>query len=234
MAKYTPTPEPTPKPDYMYEEEELETLYSEFKACVEKNEDVKAYIIFQNGLVDTQPVLQGDDNDYYLYHNWETGEDQTYGSLMLDVNNNITGMDQNTIIYGHYIYLSRDLPRNLVFTPLADLMDEANYENNKYLALISEGIIRYYVIARVYACPIVDGGEGYQVTDDRYQYNLTSYDDEYFQEYLAAIEEAEYYDIDVELSSSDRLLTLQTCIEDHDELREIVVCKQIAQEVIMD
>ncbi|WP_167849923.1 hypothetical protein [Galactobacillus timonensis] len=86
--------------------------------------------------------------------------------------------------------------------------------------------IRYYEIASVYGCPMVDV-EGGQVAADDYQFNLVDYSEDYFNTYVNAIKQQEYYDTGVELTYGDRLLSLQTCIENHNELREIVVCKEL-------
>lgn len=222
-----PTPEPTPEAPREYElsEEKLAELQAELQADKAKNPDVKCLLHFNNNLIH-DPVLQTDDENYYLYKNWETLEYQSYGSIVLDARNDIEKDEQNTIIYGHYIYEFRNPDRTLVFTPLAELMDKSVYENNKYVSLITDDEVRYYEIARVYDCPLESTAEG-QFTIYGMEYNLLQYDQAYLDLYLKNIDEHEYYDIDVELTPRDHFLTLQTCIENHHESREIVLCREI-------
>lgn len=211
--------------DYELSQEDISKLRQELADDKSTNGDVQAILVFPSGLVH-QPVLQGTDNDHYLYTDWQTGDSLAYGSIMMDYQNNIHQDDMNTIIYGHYCYTGYYEDRTLAFTPLSQLLEKANYEANKYVVLVTDDNIRYYEIASVYGCPMVDV-EGGQVAADDYQFNLVDYSEDYFNTYVNAIKQQEYYDTGVELTYGDRLLSLQTCIENHNELREIVVCKEL-------
>lgn len=212
--------------EYGLTDQDVQDMSEELKANYDINKDVKAILTFPSGLL-KDPVLQSTDNTYYLYKDWKTGEDLSYGSITLDYENDLTDENQmNTIIYGHYIYEYRNEDRSLVFTPLAQLKEESSYEANKYVALITTDEIRYYEIARVFDCPMEDV-EGGQAAAENFQFNLVEYDEDYFKTYLNSISKVEYYDTGVELNYGDKLLTLQTCIEEHPESREIVLCKEI-------
>ena len=70
--------------------------FSELKAI---NGDIAAWLaIDQLGL--SYPIVQGDDNSYYLEHLYD-GTRNMRGSIMLNCDNQHTFDDQNTIIYGH-------------------------------------------------------------------------------------------------------------------------------------
>ena len=47
-----------------------------------------------------QPIVQGEDNDYYLRHNYR-GEYSVAGSVFLDYQNNNDFSDDFSIVYGH-------------------------------------------------------------------------------------------------------------------------------------
>lgn len=233
VAEATPTASATSASEYCISDEQARTLYAEYEEDHAINEDVVGILYFQSELIH-QPVVQGETNDTYLRTDWKTGEYQSYGSIFLDYVNDITADEENTIIYGHYVYLSRNADRTLAFTPLALLRDEANYEANKELVLVTADNIRYYEIYAVYDCPLVTE-DGYQYTVEELQYNLVTYDPDYFNTYLAAIKENELYDTgETGLTNSDRLLTLQTCIEGNDQARQIVLCREVARRDIAD
>lgn len=217
----------TPVP-YELDNNQLFTLRQELNEDKIINPDVQAVLLFQSELIH-QPVLQSEDNDYYLYRNWQTKEHQSYGSIVLDYQNQLEQDDMNTILYGHYVYERANADRTLAFTPLEKLQEQQNYEANKYVVLLTEADVRYYEIARVYECPMVDTDTG-QVAVPELRFNVTTYDADYFQSYLEAMEEHSYYDTGVDLVYGDRLLTLQTCIEDHPESRLVIVCRLITCE----
>ena len=50
---------------------------------------------------------------------------------------------------------------------------------------------------------------------------------DYFNDYIEAAGNAALYDTGAEFDFNDRFLTLQTCVQNHDELREIVLCKEV-------
>ena len=87
--------------------------------------------------------------------------------------------------------------------------------------------IRYYEICAVYDCPLQTMEDGSQFCYDGLEYNLLSYSEDYFAGYKENIKKHEYFSTGVEYSASDRFLTLQTCIENHHESREIVLCREL-------
>lgn len=227
-----PTPELTPEPtpeivkDYMLSEEKLKELKEELVRDQGINSDVRCILHFNNDLVH-DPVLQYENENYYLYLNWQTREYQSYGSIVLDSRNNLALDEMNTIIYGHYIYEFRNPDRTLVFTPLARLMDKSVWEENRYVTLLLNDEVRYYEICSVYDCPLQTMADGSQFCLDGLEYNLLYFDSDYFARYKENIRAHEYYSTGVDFYDTDRFLTLQTCIENHHESREIVLCREL-------
>ncbi len=190
-----------------------------------KNEDYIAYLKFENGLLE-YPVFQGDSNDAYIVTNWENMEYDIEGSIFMDYRNKFDGndRDQNLIIYGHYVYADEEAK----FGPLHDLKDVENYEKNKYLTLEFKDELRRYEVAYAYYCILVDDGNGeYLYTVDDMQFNMTNYDDDYFDIYMKTVNDNKFYSTGVDISYDDKMLTLQTCVKDHPELRLIVIAKEI-------
>ena len=127
----------------------------------------------------------------------------------------------------HYIYEFRNPDRTLVFTPLARLMDYSVWEENRYVTLLTNNEVRYYEICAVYDCPLDTMADGSQYCREGLEYNLLSFDKDYFAVYKSNIHKFEYYSTGVEFYDTDHFLTLQTCIENHHESREIVLCREL-------
>ena len=98
-----------------------------------------------------------------------------------------------------------------------------------------EDEIRTYEIVAVYNCPLIQDEEGnYSYVEDGYEYYITNYSLDEFNEYKNIIEKAMLYDTKQDYSYDDKFLTLQTCVEGRKDIREIVLCKQIKVESIED
>lgn len=204
---------------------EYEKLNYLFDENYKITHDFRGFIKVGN-LIDL-PFVQGKTNDTYLRKDWLTMNYDEEGSIFLDSRNNLD--DQNLIIYGHYVYKSYEPSGTHKFTPLKELIDEKNYEDNKYITLQLQNEIRTYEIAIVfYIDTYVE--ESVRYTYPGYNYYITNYDNDYFNEYIKNAYDAAFYDTGVEVKNSDYLLTLQTCVEGNSDLREIVVAKQIGIE----
>lgn len=220
-------------------EEETEIISKEDVAYIEEydeynaHEGFKGIIKFDSALVDL-PFVQGVDNDFYLRRNWLTNEYSELGSIFMDYESSLDS--KNIVLYGHYVYSSYEVldddgnkldNSKLMFTPLSKLIDENNYEANKYVSLVLEDEVRTYEVVSVFYCNLVKDGEDYY-PEDYMEYYLSEFTDEYFDKYKEKIKSLEFYDTGVDFSNSDNLLTLQTCVENREDLREIVLCKEVS------
>ncbi len=202
----------------------VESLWSKNSAI---NSDYVGTITFESNLINL-PFVQGKDNNTYYRTNWETMKYDEEGSIFMDSSNELS--DQNIILIGHYVYASYEASGTHMFTPLAKLIEEENYEANKYVKLYLENEVRRYEIAYVYYCELIEediNGETITFAQDGYEFYYPNYTEEQFNTYLSTIKANSFYDTGVEISYSDNLLTLQTCVENHEDLREIVVLKEI-------
>ncbi len=213
-----------PKEEYELGDEVIEELRQEYLTDKAINEDLTGILYFQSGLIH-QPVFQGYDNDYYLYHDWQTGEYLSWGCAAMDYTSDPAAQKMNTVIYGHYVYPERTPDRTIMFTPLGLLMQEENYEANKYLAYMTEDTIHYYEIALVFDVPLED----HIYIPDGFWYHLTDYEESFWNDFIRNARGRQYYETGVDLTYGDHTLTLQTCIEDLPDNREIVLCKEIAR-----
>ena len=190
-----------------------------YKSQKEINEDYVGQLFFESGLI-VQPFVQGKTNGTYLRTDWINGKYDVEGSNFMDYANTLD--DENLVIYGHYVFEYLDPTLTHKFTPLEQLLSKENYEDNKIIYLLLENEIREYEIASVFYAQLIKDGEYYYTQDDQ-QYYLTSFSDDYFDIYHQSVKEVEQYKTGLDFTKDDKLLTLQTCTRNREDLREIVI-----------
>ena len=204
------------------------------------NSDYVGDIVFESGIINL-PVVQYIDEDdmnqgYYEYlrADWETMEYDEEGSIFIDP---YTYLDSsmNVVIYGHYVYESYDPSKTHKFTPLELLLEEENYEENSIFYLVLEDEVRVYQIAHVYLAQLYSSdGTNYDMLASGMYYMKAEWTESELTYYLEQVSLIEQYDTGVEIEYGDNFVTLQTCVENRDDLREIVVAKQIASFSLSD
>lgn len=185
---------------------------ADYQSRKNTNPDYVGELAFESGLVD-QNVVQSTDNDKYLNLSWDL-QTSTHGAAFMDYRNTMD--DQNLIIYGHFVYLDE----SLMFSPLHQLKDQANYEANKYIDLKLEDTTRKYLVTDVFY---------YEMDNENLMYYYTAYSSDYFNTYYTNVKAADFYDTGESLTMDDHWLTLQTCVRDRDDLRLIVLAKEVTE-----
>lgn len=184
--------------------------FSELKAI---NSDFIGWLSFNSGLIN-QPVVLTGDNEYYLNKSFFK-KNSSMGTAFLDASQ--TTASRNMTIYGHLVYNNN----SLMFSPLHKLIDQANYQANRYFSFTTATEVRNYEVAIVFY---------YHLEEDMaipyYVGNLT---DDQFNQYVELAGAKEFYDTGVEFSTGDKLITLQTCVKNKDELRLIIIGKEISR-----
>ena len=80
----------------------------DFKALKKINPDIIAWIRIPDTSID-YPVVQGNDDSYYLTHTFKKAE-HVAGAIFLDSDNSVDFSDDKNIIYGHnilWIYIAQ-------------------------------------------------------------------------------------------------------------------------------
>lgn len=183
-------------------------IQKKFSQLLEQNEDIVGWLTIDNTHID-YPVLQAEDNDYYLHLNVD--EKWSFaGSIFMDFRNNVKEDDQNTIIYGH------NMNDDSMFSDLK------KYEDEEYFR--AAPTIHFNSIYEDQAWEIFSV---YRTTTDN-PYLKTSFASETdFAAYIADAKARSLYEIDVEVAPSEWILTLSTCTNDDDEERFVVHAKLI-------
>lgn len=174
------------------------------------NKDYVCYLEFDSQLI-SLPVVQTDNNDYYLTHSFKK-KSSSQGAIFIDARNLLT--DTNITIYGHYVYADK----TKMFSPLSKLKKQANYENNRLLKLYFEDEVREYEVAYVYE---------YDYTETNYDYTKRNFaSQEAIDTFFAYPEKYQYYDTNINIEYGDSFITFQTCVKNQKTKRLIVVAKE--------
>ena len=168
-----------------------------FKSLKEINKDTIAYVKVNNTNID-YVVVKGNDNDYYLNHNFEK-KWNIAGWIFADYHNKFDESDKNLIIYGH------NIKDGSMFGTLKNILNKDWYENeeNHKVILVTEKGTYYYQVFSTYSRKPED-----------YYINTKFKNDVEFNEFIKTIKSRTIYDYGVDVSSEDKILTLSSCTDD--------------------
>lgn len=171
----------------------LETLQAiDLSVFQEENPDVIGWILIPDTVIN-YPLLQGEDNTYYLKHAWD-GSKTIFGSIFLEQNNDPGMTDFNSIIYGH------NMQSGSMFAGLHDFSDPAFTQAHPYVYLLTaSGVFRYEIFA---TC---------EAEVDSSTYGLSFRQEQTKAAFLQAALENSEIDTGIVPALTDRFLTLSTC-----------------------
>ena len=176
------------------------------------NPDIVGYIEVNNTNIN-YPIVKSNDNKYYLNHSF-TKDLSKRGAIFLDYRNDLDDLSRNNIIYGH------GLVDRTMFGSLNNLLDEEwfNNKDNHYIRIITDNRIMIFKIFSVY-------------TIDKESYYIKTYfsNNKYFKEFLETIVKRSIHKFNINVSPSDRILTLSTCKNDFGK-RIVVHAKLLKEE----
>lgn len=195
-------------------EEPNKQIRTEFKTLIERNEDTFGWITIEGTSID-YPVIQAENNEFYLDHNFNKEEDEK-GSIYIDYRNNLDEQDDNYIIYGHKI---KD---GTMFSDLTKYVGKETFiqyfKNNN---IITFNTLYEDMKWQIFSACVVDL--------DKEDYHLyTKYKNrEKYLEFLNNAKEKSFVKSDVELDENDKILTLVTCNFWFENSRVIIHAKLI-------
>lgn len=185
----------------IYKEHEIELvdegieegqIRQQFVELKEINTDIVGWITIDDTKIN-YPILQAEDNDYYLERNYER-EDSMAGSIFMDYRNDVSAYNPNVILYGHR------MKDNSMFNSLEKFLDEDFFNNHQtiYFDTMYES---YH--AEVFAA--------YSTTTD-FDYIQTDFSspEEYWL-LLKEIREKSKFQSDISVTMDDQIITLSTC-----------------------
>lgn len=161
-------------------------------ALREANPDVVGWIRIPDTKID-YPLMQGEDNDFYLKHTWDK-QPNSVGSIFLEHLNSSDLTDYNTIVYGH------NMKNGLMFGDLPDFSIQKHWQTHPYVYLLTDaGVYRYEIFAF------------YLAEVDSLTYSMNPAQDITKTNFLNLAMEKNRIQTGIEPALTDRILTLSTC-----------------------
>lgn len=174
-------------------DEQMEAMAAiDLASLQEVNPDVIGWIRIPGTKVD-YPLLQGQDNDYYLKHTWD-GKENSVGSIFMEHRNSPDFTDFNTILYGH------NMNDGSMFANIRRYSTDWYRQRHPYVYIATAaGVYRYEVFS------------SYQAAVDSPAYGLSFHQDKTKADFLGTSIRDTQADFGVRPELTDRVLTLSTC-----------------------
>ena len=180
-----------------------------FEELKQVNTDVVAWIMVDGTSVN-YPIVQSNDNDYYLNHDIVKSPKGS-GWTFMDFRNSTDLSDSNTIFYGH------NLLNKTAFGSLSNVFtDKWINSSNHYIVVKTESVTHIYEIFSRYV-----------IEPEVYYLQTNFYNDTSYQQFLDTIKARTNYDFGVSVTTSDKIITLSTCSDDN-RGRKVIHAKMIS------
>lgn len=195
--------------------EEITERMLQLKELRKENSDIVGWLEIEGTSI-SYPVLQGQDNDYYLRHTYK-GEYSINGSIFLDKDYDFSIQSSNLLVYGH------NNKNGKMFEELINYESEEYYKEHPIIRFTTiEEDVKYEIIAvfksRVY----------YQNETNvfRYYYFINAENEEEYKYYIEESKKASLYDTGKTAKYGEQLLTLSTCDYSTENGRFVVVARK--------
>ena len=192
---------------------DLDFLQIDFNELLNKNSDTVGWIQVNGTNID-YPIVQSNNNEYYLNHSFDKSINNS-GWIYLDYRNNLSNLNQNNIIYGH------GRIDNTMFGSLKNLLD-SNWYNNSINHIIKLSTINENSIWQIFSV--------YTILKETYYTTTYFLNDEKYEDFIKTIIKRSKYDFSTSVNIDDKILTLSTCKDDFGN-RIVVHAKLIKKEI---
>ena len=183
------------------EREETEDIgiQVDFDALQKINPDVVGWIYLEDSKVNF-PVVQGEDNQEYLY--WLiNGDYNSAGTPFVDYRNTDDFSDRNTVIYGH------NMNNGAMFADIHKYEDQQYYDTHPVIWLLTpDQNYRMEVFA------------GYKTGPDSNAWQLTFDSDDEYMDWIENARDQSLFESFVIPTAGDRVVTLSTCSDSANQI----------------
>ena len=174
-----------------------------FRALQEVNPDVIGWIYSPDTTIN-YPVVQGDDNAYYLKHLADRTENRN-GCPFLDVQNRPDFTDDNSVIYGHH------MQNGTMFAGISWYEDQSYYDEHPVMYLMTPS-----------ATYRIELFSGYITTMDSSAYMQNFGSVREHTDWLKEVSGRSDFRANLEISAYDRVITLSTCAYQFENARYVL------------
>lgn len=186
------------------------------------NEDYIGYLEVE-GCDIYEPIMQGDDNDYYLDHNYYGGINKA-GTVFLDyrciVNENY--ISPNIVFYGH------NQEDGTMFGNLKDYKQNVEfYQENPLIKFSPEFETGEYVIYGYFVTHVRPEQHSSGIVFHYHDYIETLRDEETFNWYINEVQKRNQIISPVDVQYGDKLLCLSTCSNEFSDSRFVVFARRL-------
>ena len=166
----------------------------------EVNNDIVGWLEIPDTNI-SYPVLQGEDNEYYMNHNYKK-EKSRNGSIFLTKDYDWEIPSSNLLIYGH------NLNNGTMFQDLLKYANESYYKEHPKIRFTTVEDDSEYEIIAVFKSRVY-----YQSEKNvfRYYFFVNAETEEEFNQFIENAKKESLYDIDATAQYGDQLITLSTC-----------------------
>jgi len=179
----------------------LPLISVDFKELQKVNPETVAFLKV-NGTNINYPVVQTNDNEYYLNHTFD-GSKNGGGWVFLDYRNNLKALQDNTIMYAH----GRE--NETMFGSLKNILkDSWQQKKENHVIYISTPEKNY--LWQVFST--------YTIKTETYYLTSEFGSDESHQKFIDTIKERSTYDYKTKVTIEDKILTLSTCLNDYEKV----------------
>lgn len=196
-------------------EKEKKERMLKVKKLQEINTDIVGWIQIEGTNIN-YPVLQGEDNEYYLNHNYKKQKTEK-GSIFLDKSYNWDIESNNLIIYGH------NLVNGQMFKDLLKYSKEEFFEQHKTIRFTTAEADKEYEIISVFKSKVYNKTEKNVF---RYYDFINSKSEKEYNNFVKQAKEASLYDTKNTAEYGDNLITLITCAYHIDDGRFVVIARE--------
>lgn len=185
------------------------------KKLQKKNDDIVGWLEIEDTNIN-YPVLQGNDNEFYLNHNYKK-EKSEKGSIFLDAKYNWDIPSNNLLIYGHNII------NGLMFQDLLKYESQDFYKKHPNIRFTTGKDDKEYEIISVFKSRVYYKSEKNVF---RYYDFINAETETEYMEFVKNAKKASIYDTEVTAKYGDELITLVTCSYHTEDGRFVVIGRE--------
>ncbi len=164
-----------------------------FTELLKKNPDTVGWIKVDGTKVN-YPIVQAEDNDYYLSHAFNK-RSNAGGWVFADYRVDFKDFGRNTIIYGH------NMNNKTMFGSIPNMLYSGylNNSNNYYIKISTPTSNTVWKVFSVYTI------------EPEVYYLKTNFRTEPYDKFLNTLRDRSVYDFGIDVTTDDKILTLSTC-----------------------